>query len=696
MSEHLPQWTTPAPLWGDLIGVALPDGLGLTVSEDHDQARAEFQRPVLLRFTRDTFMEEFLTLLENTPDQLGKLRAIRETWRGPVAGPALPPKKPLFERPFALRKALAERAQAGGSPVRRLKDLIRPDTAATDVFGPVPQALKLYQPAHMRHYLVSACLVCQTTGLPDRAINSAAQEHVGFVVRRLIPHNPATARRTGDPYPADEYAFVREAGGMVWKKVGQEAKTLLSGEEQQALFPVSFKQADGRRRRLFSGVVPVGRQAAYMGAPQHRESKDEPLPAGYRPLRPGEHLFITQVIEPWKRLIEMNFAAEYRLFPKKFPDEPDSSDVEMKDSAKPGFIKTTREQIQTTSWLILLDFARLLKQYLPDIWEIVQNPAFTLDDNSPTGKVVKKIRGTQLSTDLRSDLRKSTKYTEKQVKHSLDIALAAIVADPQIAIKLEAIVKPYNREGSVTELADWPPFLFPFGDPADKDHPENRNVLPPFLPDDRQEEVLELDQLLEPVDRLLDSIHEALNPQSTQPSPAEPLANQPVLDPNESWFVLRCVMERPECDPRLSPAVISDATAPFQMAGFFDPDAPARPIRISLPIDTSPAGFRKFDKNTAFLMSDMLCGQVHRAKGMTLGDLIRSVLPWPLHKDLSVPDTGPCKNDAGTICSLSIPIITICALILLMIIVSLLDIIFHWMPFFIMCFPFPKFKAKEA
>ena len=164
-----------------------------------------------------------------------------------------------------------------------------------------------------------------------------------------------------------------------------------------------------------------------------------------------------------------------------------------------------------------------------------------------------------------------------------------------------------------------------------------------------------------------------------------------------TYFVIRCVFERPNCGP-LKPTVISDPTEPFLMAGFFDPDAPARPIRIGLPIDTTPAGLRKFDKNTAFMISDVLCGQIDRAKGLGLGDLVRTVLPWPLHKDLDVPDNGPCKDDVnlslGMICSLSIPIITICALILLMIMVSLLDIIFRWMPYFIMCLPFPKFSGK--
>ncbi len=49
----------------------------------------------------------------------------------------------------------------------------------------------------------------------------------------------------------------------------------------------------------------------------------------------------------------------------------------------------------------------------------------------------------------------------------------------------------------------------------------------------------------------------------------------------------------------------------------------------------------------------------------------------------------------GMMCSLSIPIVTICALLLLMIIVSLLDFVFRWMPYLMVCFPVPGFKAKE-
>jgi hypothetical protein len=97
-------------------------------------------------------------------------------------------------------------------------------------------------------------------------------------------------------------------------------------------------------------------------------------------------------------------------------------------------------------------------------------------------------------------------------------------------------------------------------------------------------------------------------------------------------------------------------------------------------------------------MSDILCGQVQRAKGLGFIDLVLSVLPFPFHKDLNVGGMGPCGSPSasfGMICSLSIPIITICALILLIIIVTLLDLIFRWLPWFVICFPVPNLSGKK-
>jgi hypothetical protein len=209
------------------------------------------------------------------------------------------------------------------------------------------------------------------------------------------------------------------------------------------------------------------------------------------------------------------------------------------------------------------------------------------------------------------------------------------------------------------------------------------------------------------VDKLVQLVIAAVDADATTPAPPIPFAVQ-LRDAmksdfdrggDTSWFLIRCAYVRCDCGP-LEPTVLSVPSQKFQLASFFDYDAPARPIRIALPIDTTAAGLRKHQKNTAFMLSDSLCGQVNRLKGLGFVDLVLSVLPWPFHKDLDIGSDGlgPCTNGVnfGMICSLSIPIITICALILLFMIVLVLDLIFHWIPWFIICFPLLGFKAKKA
>ena len=92
----------------------------------------------------------------------------------------------------------------------RRKALIK--TRAADVAAaPAPASagvafarLKLYQPAHQRHYLVSGSLVCQVPGLPDREVNPSRQK-VSFVVRRLFPKTPVAA---GQPLLAEALNYL--------------------------------------------------------------------------------------------------------------------------------------------------------------------------------------------------------------------------------------------------------------------------------------------------------------------------------------------------------------------------------------------------------------------------------------------------------------------------------------------------------
>lgn len=187
-------------------------------------------------------------------------------------------------------------------------------------------------------------------------------------------------------------------------------------------------------------------------------------------------------------------------------------------------------------------------------------------------------------------------------------------------------------------------------------------------------------------DQLDLALNRALPPPPENPPPrsdGEAGADEipiPKLDlRGQARYVVRCVYLRPDCGP-LHDDVVSATSESFQIASFFDLDAPARPIQIALPIDTSIRDLRKLRKNVRILLSDELRKQMSKATDLDA-----------LMKKKVGKDEGP---DVGMICSFSIPIITICALIFLMIIVSLLNIIFWWLPFFRICFPI-GLRAKK-
>jgi len=689
MAKDQVQWAAPAPLWPIAAGAS-----------DIALRRNALRKPVILRFAADTFMDDFVNLLDTDPSRLHELVATPETWRGPVTDPAPAKPAPLFARQLSrLGLAAAKKKGLVPSPTGKgVSSLLTINPAIQ------PKKLKLYQPAHQRYYLVASSLVCGRTGLPDRAINPGRQERVSYVLRRMFPPGPLNINIPLPPFdPAtwEEYAFVSTPAGNRWKRIPRQTQldggVLVDGEDQLPLFTMNFAEDDGRNRRLVAGLVPVGKREAYMGAGSQKQQGDpqpvvEPLPVS----DPRMILFWSQVTEPWKKLLEQADTGKNMNQGSKLPTDPDGplpGPLPLSDDNIAATTQTLREQIQTGSWYILLDFANLLEAQTPRVWRLLKGqspaagePAF----NAAEQALATAITNTafSLTTTQRNAFRSKTAYSPSQVKNSLKAALIAVKTGT-IENNLEAVKTSFDRKRLTLDPL-WPDFLFPLADP----------LLPaplPNLPINVVPGDNDLDQNRKRIDALAAKIEAALPAQPAAEVPSNPLVSQQPMDMREGWFVIRCVFTRPECGP-IDPPLLSEPTTPFQMAGFFDPDAPARPIRIALPLDTSPAGLRKFDKNTAFMISDMLCGQIDRLKGLTLADLVLSVLPWPLHKDLSVPDGGPCKSDAGIevgmICSLSIPIITICALLLLMIIVFLLDIIFRWVPFFLFCFPIPKLKAK--
>lgn len=698
------QWAAPSPLWAEVAGST--DAV----------VRLALRRPAILRFATDSFMEEFAALLESESSRLGEYIALPETWRAPAVTPEPTAQAPEFVRKLNNLQLVAGRKLNQLSGLTPAK-VIAPETAgavttvasraiSSAITAADQKPLKLYQPAHQRFYLVTACLVCGRPGLPDHALQTARQERVSFVVRRMY-QKPSVAGQPADRI--EEYAFVATAQGNGWQKVAA-AEELVANEEQLALFAVNFFENDGLRRRIFGGMIPVGKREAYMSAGTFTPATNGNSAPNSTPKTARKIHFRMQVTEPWKGLL------------RRANDDANTlaSALELTDLAKraaeENLLKNeSRQSMQMLSWYILLDFVKFLQLYLPKVWEAVLTQSKVGKELNPQEeKLYGELALMQWPADTAA-LRSGSFYAPPQFASSMLDALSRMgQPDPTDPAKLfweerlEGVTTPYNRAANPID-SHWPNFLYPLADLV---------VTPPLPPTDvggspsPGEEADEGDGLSSAgvdatlaanqarIDKLAVLVIRALPRDSTAATPPPPLASQPVLDTREGTFVIRCVYERPVCGP-LDPPLLSEPSALFQMAGFFDPDAPARPIRIALPLDTSPAGLRKFDKNTAFMISDQLCGQMQRLKGITFADLVLSVLPWPFHKSLSVgsPEIGPCKSGAvelGMICTLSIPIITICAMILLFVIVLLLDIIFKWIPFFIMCFPLPGFKGKKS
>ena len=161
-------------------------------------------------------------------------------------------------------------------------------------------------------------------------------------------------------------------------------------------------------------------------------------------------------------------------------------------------------------------------------------------------------------------------------------------------------------------------------------------------------------------------------------SETRPPVELPKIEPGgAATYVIRCVYERPQCDP--VQRVISRPSAPFRLAAFFDKDAPARQIKIPLPTNVSLSDMRKFKKGVSFMISEPMQRKIN-------------MLPADTSKVITDPgQIGPeLTGGFAFICSFSIEIIFIVAFFLLLMFVIILNFVFWWILFFRICLPVPK------
>jgi uncharacterized protein YlzI (FlbEa/FlbD family) len=707
--RHAVDWVTASPLWQPYYDQnqqpsEQPNPLNLAI---------DFREPAILRFTSDTFMEDFLKVATTAPERLKYWRVQKETWRIPAPTPSVNlPSDDVGESDLALEEKMSGNDLTIGQS----------DELEAQKF------IKLYQPANQRFYLVTANLVCRIPGLPDKMLNLSNGEKVSFVLRRFIG--------------GKEYALINETWRLITdyeeeqliEKLQQELKP---GEQQFPMFPVTYyAEADGHKRRMFAGLVPVSGREKFINA----EINSKALPdletngsssSNADPLVSQVDQLMTvidmDVLQPWETLVqEIKRNSGKKLAVKCFIDESiekigrvytennedtesNNNDVTEKETQlellKASAIKQ-RDQLRVASHYILLDLAEFIKIYLSSLWEVIINAEDEVRfENKPnTKELLNKFKEARFQSG-------DDGFINSEEPNDY-YALIEGESSPDVGKTLPEFLKELENYRDFLEdaklaydttnpdsILGWPPEFLLSGTNV-------RNILSDLK--DTREDPLFLGKISKKGLFRLALEEEFRSESSTKRIPLTPLsqkisqsdieraANNP--DEDNDIFLIRCVFERPHCPPPLR-QVVSQPTLKFQMASYFDPDAPARPIRIPMPVDTTPAGLRKFTKNTMFAISDSLACQIELARKLTFGDLVLSVLPWPFHKDLPEPREGNCKTqgvDIGKLCTLSIPIITICALILLIIIVLLLDQIFKWVPYLIYCLPLPGLKAKKG
>ncbi len=681
--RHQVDWVTASPLWRSLPAQPpTPNPASWPSPGD-----VTFRQPAILRFTTDTFMEDFLAIAATDPERLHEWQVKKETWRIPAPTPSVSP----------------DGVTAHSSPESELTEKQR---RILDEQTPI----KLYQPANQRFYLVTANLVCRIPGLPDKMLKANAGETVSFVLRRVINgQEHALIQKRWFPIPSSQLRY------------GRPAKETVQPDEQQfPMFPVTYHaEQDGHKRRLFAGLVPVSGREAYVNAAveaEHPSGSTAP-----EAIAPPSEDWVDQlmtvvemdVLEPWDALGEQFEQFKIRIAASLREIEASEASTSQKLIALGELninVQQQRDQIQVASWYLLLDFAEFLATYLNPVWTVIQTTAqpSTLGSHTnshPLRQLFEVLRQARFEPDDAFDV-------EIGQSASLYEKLITGKAEPTAGIRLTELLQELSQTEPSTFLETttlsydttdldvsldpgWPSRLSLCGSQIYPVLSQLRDTRDATTRERTQDGLLRraLIQIFQDNPNARPTI--PLTPESQPISKSafqrpDAAANQP------DQFYIRCVFNRPHCPPALR-QVVSDPTIPFQMASYFDPDAPTRSIRIPMPVDTTPAGLRKFSKNAMFVISDALACQIEMARKLTLGDLVLSVLPWPFHRKLPNPRTGTCKTkgiDIGKLCTLSIPIITICALILLIIMVLVLDYIFKWVPYLIFCLPLPGLNAK--
>ncbi|MCU0490530.1 MAG: hypothetical protein MUD01_02885 [Chloroflexaceae bacterium] len=502
-----------------------------------------------------------------------------------------------------------------------------PADLARRALPPRATPTRLFQPAHGRYYLVTGSLVCRQISLPDRTVARASGEKASFVVRRL---------QTNAQGQQVEQAWVDSGPQRGWHSLANP-RTLHAEEERLPLHHVAacaaheggsstFADAFGLSccggRTVYYGYVPVGNREKYAQRTPPALNTDPTL---------AFQEFVNQVLtdepghDPRKDDVDDRIINPWRgLYVNPVTGTGDA-DTPPDDATR-----------KTFSLYLLLDMLDVIQANLPGVYAALGGDGSTLAGNRKAlFDALNNIKNARIgSADGLPKVLDGLKPHLQLVQNKPGVPPVSDSTFNTLVTQYDLNLTGQNA-GSLASLAS------AFKDALD----EEKNARPagtPWVPT--------------PSDERLGLLRDQVVPQAEQ---------------GEDVLVLRLAYEHPPCCP-----VLSDASIPVIFAKFYDPDAPARHIRIELP-SIKPRDLRNYKKGVGLEMSPelrKLMGQVH--KGLLDGDDLGAGGGFTL----------------GMICSFSLQIIFLVAFIVMFIFLIALNFIFWWLPFLKICFPIPKKK----
>lgn len=426
-------------------------------------------------------------------------------------------------------------------------------------------------------------------------------------------------RKLADAPAGGEFAWAGAGKAKKWAAVSP-GNGLAPDEERLPL----MRTPAGNGRTLFFGYVPAAVRETYAAA--RTDFVDPAVPATQKDLRTQEFgsRFTGSFLPPGKTHDGTGYVGDPLLQVVKLDPDPDPTST------------TATFTRRTVSVYVLLEAVEFFKDNVPAVYDALSAPGPISTPPGPAGDLLKVLQ-------------------DQPVTASASLAdLLRKVAQNRDAL---------DADGGMGRAA--------FDAAFDSDFDLARFVAgaDPGAPDDDPSAAT----LTGMAKRLNAAVAAALTPLPADgPSGFRLPRSQPA-----DRYVLRLAYERTGCVP--AQAYVSRPSVPFELAGYYDPDAPARKILIPLPADVSIAGLRKMKKNVSFLMSDAMRKKMSRVAGKE-------------SKMLGDPPEAGDESDGGFafICSFSLQIIFIIAFMLLLIFVIVFNIIFWWIFFFKICFPVPK------